>query len=132
MRLLAAITTLLIAPWVISPARAQDRWHELADKAHKLTSTAAGLEWEQKMLPVHNAFWASIIEKCAPAARAAGVIDFQAVAVISADGTVSEYLLNSQAPSLQCFSSQMVGRQYPAPPQAPFYEYYITSLIGED
>ncbi|TZF87784.1 hypothetical protein [Cognatilysobacter lacus] len=82
------------------------------------------------MLPIHNAFWAGVVDVCGPQMRAAGIEKFQAVAVISADGTVTEYLPDSSAPPLRCFSKQMVGRKYPAPPQAPFYERYTVSLGG--
>ena len=80
------------------------------------------------MLPVHNKFWSQIAKLCAPRAKAAGIRQFKAVATIGSSGEVTEYLINPEDPALECFSEQMVGRKYPPPPEAPFYEVYTVTL----
>jgi hypothetical protein len=80
------------------------------------------------MLPVHNAFWPQVIEACGPQAQAAGITSFKAVAAISSTGVITEYLPEPDSNVLECFSKQMVGRKYPAPPESPFYELYTVNL----
>ena len=80
------------------------------------------------MLPVHNAFWVQVTAACASQAKAAGVTRFEAIAVVGSNGVVTEYLLNPNSPALQCFSTRMVGRKYPSPPESPFYERFTVNL----
>ena len=131
MRPLVAIAALFVAGCSNQPAPAQDHWHQLAAEAHRLTSTFRGVAWEQQMLPIHNKFWPEIIAACSPQAKAAGITSFQAVAAISSTGVVTEYLPNPRSPALECFSTQMVGRKYPAPPESPFYELYTVNLNAD-
>jgi hypothetical protein len=105
-----------------------DHWHQLEAKGKRLTATFRGSFWERRMLPVHNEFWPQITGLCAPKAKAAGIRQFSAVATISSSGEVTEYLINPEHPALKCFSEQMVGRKYPAPPETPFYEVYTVNL----
>ena len=58
----------------------------------------------------------------------AGIATFRAVAVIDATGRVSEFLPMPNSPHLKCFTNNMVGKQYPAPPVSPFYELFEISL----
>ncbi|NIK40547.1 hypothetical protein FHY12_002872 [Xanthomonas arboricola] len=132
MRKLVTIATLFIAACSSQQALAQDRWQQLASEAHRLTSTFRGVAWEQRMLPAHNSFWPDIVAACSPQAKAAGITSFQAVAAISSTGVVTDYLPNPQSPALDCFSKQMVGRKYPAPPESPFYEFYTVNLSAGD
>jgi hypothetical protein len=111
-------------------APAADRWHKLAAEGERLTSTFQGIAWEQRMLPVHNSFWPDVYRACAPQARQANIESFRAVAVIDDDGIVKEYLVNPNTQNLACFSKQMVGRKYPAPPSSPFYEVYTVKVVS--
>jgi hypothetical protein len=128
MRHSVVVLVLLIAGCSYQPIPPHDRWHQLAAESDRLTSTFRGRLWEQKMIPMHNAFWPQVTAACGPQAKAAGITSFQAIAVISHSGVVTEYLLNPASPALQCFSKQMVGRKYPSPPELPFYELYSVNL----
>jgi hypothetical protein len=108
-----------------------DEWQRMEAAGNRLTSTIEGKVWEYKMLPVHNAFWAQVYATCAPQAKAAGIGSFKAVAVIDGDGVIQQYLIQPDAKALGCFSRQMVGRKYPPPPEAPFYEVYTVRLGAE-
>lgn len=110
---------------------APDEWQRLEAEGNRQTSKREGKIWEYRMLPVHNQFWAQIYATCAPKAKAAGIKDFKAVAVIDKDGMVQQYLIQPDAKALGCFSRQMVGRKYPPPPEAPFYEVYTVKLGAE-
>jgi outer membrane murein-binding lipoprotein Lpp len=128
MRQLTIVLALALAGCSSKPAPAQDRWHQLASKADELTSTFRGVAWEQKMLPVHNAFWPQVVSACSSQAQAAGITSFKAVAAISSAGVITEYLPDPNSRALECFSKQMVGRKYPAPPESPFFELYTVNL----
>ncbi|KGQ19277.1 hypothetical protein LF41_2923 [Lysobacter dokdonensis DS-58] len=132
MRALVAGIIVVIAGCSSGRMPPADRWHTLAAEGHRMTSTVEGMAWERRMLPVHNGFWADVIRTCAAEPMEAGIESFQAVAVIDGSGIVKEYLINPSAPHLACFSREMVGRQYPAPPSAPFYEVYTISLVRRD
>ena len=127
----AVITfTTLLAGCSSGSALASDRWQQLAAEGERMTSTFQGMVWEQRMLPVHNGFWPHVYRTCAPQARQASIESFRAVAVIDGSGIVKEYLVNPSSPHLACFSKQMVGRKYPAPPSSPFYEVYIIKVAS--
>ena len=83
------------------------------------------------MLPVHNVFWAKVHATCAPKARAAGIDSFKAVAVIGRDGLIQQFLIQPDAKVLDCFSGQIVGKRYPPPPEASFYEVITVKLGAE-
>ncbi|MBN6152751.1 hypothetical protein JR065_20690 [Xanthomonas sp. AmX2] len=125
-----ALTFLILLAGSSGSASATDRWHQLADEGRRLTSTFQGIAWEQRMLPIHNGFWPDVYRACAPQARQAGIDSFRAVAVIDGTGTIKEYLINPSTPHLACFSKQMVGRKYPAPPSSPFYEVYTIEVVS--
>lgn len=80
------------------------------------------------MLLIHNRYWGGIYQACAAEARKAGVERFKAVAIIDSAGVVKEFLINPSDPHLECFSKEMVGRKYPEPPSAPFYEVFSVTL----
>ena len=128
MRAVVACIFFIVAACSSGRVPPADRWHQLAAEGHRMTSTFEGIAWERQMLPVHNSFWAEVIRACAPQAKQGGVESFQAVATIDESGIVKEYLINPSDPHLACFSSQMVGRKYPAPPSTPFYEVYTVNL----
>ena len=128
MRRFVIIAFVLLAGCPTQRMPPRDHWHRLAAEADRMTSTFRGIAWEQDMLPVHNAFWAGIVASCGPGARTAGVPKFEAIAVINRDGVVADYLPNPDVPALQCFTKQMTGRKYPAPPESPFYARYTIDL----
>ena len=128
MRQLIVLFVLAILGCSSKQTPAQDHWHQLASRAHDLTSTIQGIAWEQKMLPMHNSFWPQVFSICSAQANAAGVTSFKAVAVINNSGVITDYLLEPGTPNLDCFTTQMIGRKYPAPPQTPFYENFTVNL----
>lgn len=118
--------------WMASPALANEakgeRWQMLWEKQAKQTATWEGAAYEQRLIASHNAFWPSLYAKCSGAAMEAGVEEFNAVAVIDAEGKVIEFVIFSNNQALKCFSWEMVGRRYPAPPVAPFHEGFTITL----
>ena len=110
---------------------APDEWQKLVAEGNRQTSTREGKMWEYRMLPVHNGFWAKVHDTCAPKARVAGIDSFKAVAVIDRDGVIQQFLIQPDAKALDCFSRQIVGKRYPPPPEAPFYEVFILKLGAE-
>jgi hypothetical protein len=107
-----------------------NRWDGLAKQHFRLIATAEGAAWEQAFLPVHNAFWRDVYASCAGQAASSGLTSFRAIAVVDKTGIVTEFLTMPNSRHLGCFSAQMVGRQYPAPPTAPFYEVFEVSLVN--
>jgi hypothetical protein len=134
MRRLLAISFVLVvfmSSADCSSLSSTDRWNQLKDESDRQTSTFRGMLWEREMIVVHNQFWAQLYQACAPEARAAGIGNFKAIAIVDRHGKVSEYLVNPNVPALRCFATQMVGRQYPEPPMAPFYEVYGVTIDPE-
>lgn len=107
---------------------AADRWHQLEAESNRLTATFRGAIWERRMLSAHNVFWPQIYQACAAEPRKDGIESFRAIAVINSKGFVTEFLVNPENKALACFTRHMVGRKYPAPPKAPFYEVYTVNL----
>lgn len=107
------------------------RWHELSAEHHRQIATSEGAAWERSFLGAHNLFWRDVYNTCAGQARAAGITEFSAVAVVGQDGVIEEFLNMPKSPHLDCFAKQMVGRQYPAPPVAPFYELFNFKISAE-
>ena len=104
------------------------RWAQLSAEHRRLVATAEGSAWQQAFLPVHNAFWRDVYSSCIGKAKNSGVAYFRALAVIDGTGTVTEVLAKPNSNHFSCFSKQMVGRKYPAPPVAPFYEVFLIML----
>jgi hypothetical protein len=99
-----------------------ERWEYLWEQQALQTATWAGASYERRLIVTHNTFWPAIHAKCGAPARLAGVQAFKAVAVIDANGEVSEFVVFSKDKALRCFVEEMVGKKYPAPPFAPFHE----------
>jgi len=118
--------------WMASPALANEakgeRWQTLWEKQAAQTATWEGAAYEQRLIASHNAFWPSLYAKCSAAAIEGGIDEFNAVAVIDAEGKVIEFVISSNNQELNCFSKEMVGRKYPAPPVAPFHEGFTITL----
>lgn len=125
--LLMALLALLASPAVAGEAKSE-RWKTLWDKQAVQTATWEGASYEQRLITTHNTFWSSVYAKCARTAKSAGIDDFSAVAVIDAEGKITEFVIFPDNPALRCFSEDMVGRRYPAPPVAPFHEGFSVTL----
>ena len=105
-----------------------ERWQRLSNEHYRQIRSPEGQEYERRLVAVHNTFWASVTQRCTEGAVKAGIATFRAVAVIDATGRVSEFLPMPNSPHLKCFTNNMVGKQYPAPPVSPFYELFEISL----
>ncbi|MCH6483079.1 hypothetical protein MMG85_05820 [Pseudoxanthomonas sp. LH2527] len=105
-----------------------ERWESLWEKQAAETATWSGASYEQRLIASHNRFWRGLYAKCAGVARRAGIEAFKAVAVIDAKGNVSEFVVFSKDKALNCFVEEMVGKQYPVPPVAPFHEGFEITL----
>ncbi len=125
-----ALLGLLPVPVVATDTATHD-WKTLWDKQASLTATPSGASYERKLISVHNSFWADVYEKCSAAATKAQIYEFSAVAVIDKSGKVADFILMPNDDNLDCFTSQMVGRKYPPPPVAPFYEGFRIKLSGQ-
>ena len=107
------------------------RWQVLWDKQASLTATVSGARYERQLISVHNSFWADVYDKCSAEAIKAQIYEFRAVAVIDKNGQVTDFVLMPNDNSLHCFVKEMVGRKYPAPPVAPFYEGFTLKMSDE-
>ena len=126
--LLVAILLGLLSGCASSGDAYSNRWEQLSAEHYRLVATVEGAAWEQAFLPVHNTFWRDVYSSCIGEAKKTGIANFRALAVIDGTGTVTELLTMPNSNHLNCFSEQMVGRKYPAPPIAPFYEVLLVSL----
>ena len=122
-----ALLALLASPALAGKATSE-RWKMLWDKQAAQTATWEGASYEQRLIATHNTFWANVYAKCARTAKSAGMDEFSAVAVIDAEGKITEFVIFPDNPALKCFSDDMVGRRYPAPPVAPFHEGFTVTL----
>ncbi|TDR47757.1 hypothetical protein DFR29_102419 [Tahibacter aquaticus] len=105
-----------------------DRWARLANEHLSMVKSEPGKSYEAEFVKAHNRFWRGVYDKCEAKALRAGVAKFSAVAVVDAEGAVVEFLTMPDALSLACFTKAMVGKRYPAPPVAPFYELITVKL----
>lgn len=128
MRMLHGLLSVAVAACFISQAVASDRWTKLAEESERLTSTPSGRAWEHQMLSAHTQFWPDVYKECSAQAAESGIKRFSAIAVIDSSGMAKEFLISPDSPHLDCFSRSMVGRKYPAPPSAPFYELFKINL----
>lgn len=102
---------------------------ELASAEHdRLVATAAGAAYEAQLLPVHRAFWSEVYLACLDEASKTGLDQFRAIAVIDETGSVRDFLAMPNNPHFDCFAEWMVGKQYPVPPAAPFYQRFRIGL----
>lgn len=121
------LLALMASPAVSGEAKSE-RWKTLWDKQAAQTATWEGASYEQRLIATHNTFWPNVYAQCAGKAKSAGIDEFSAVAVIDAEGKITEFVILSDNPALKCFSEDMVGRRYPAPPVAPFHEGFTVTL----
>jgi len=106
-----------------------DRAWELASaECDRLVSTEAGAAYEAQLLPVHQSFWSEVYLACLDEAGKTGLAQFRAIAVIDATGTVRDFLAMPNNPHFDCFAEWMVGKKYPVPQVAPFYERFRIGL----
>ena len=98
------------------------RCQQLADISHEQIKTPEGHAYEQELVKAHNKFWRDVHDKCVEAAREEDIASFHSIIVINSAGEVTEFLPLPQSANFQCFVTNMVGKKYPAPPHAPFYE----------
>lgn len=122
-RVLPALAALAALVWV-APAPAQSdyqaRWIALADQHGAAQATDAGRDYEARFAAAHASIAADIEDACGRAGRRSGMANFQAVAVLAADGRVTDLLPMPRSPHFRCFEKEMVGQRYPAPPTAPW------------
>jgi hypothetical protein len=129
MRRLVAAALLGLLPTAVLGADDYDRAWDLASAEHdRLIATAAGAEYEAQLLPVHRAFWSDVYLECLDEARKTGLDHFRALAVIDETGAVRDFLAMPNNPHFDCFAEWMVGKQYPVPPVAPFYQRFRIGL----
>ncbi len=98
------------------------RWERISAEHDRLIATDKGAAYERELLPVHNSFWRDVHKACSAEAKREELEMFRAIAVVDERGTITEFLPNPDSPHFKCFTDQMVGRAYPVPPVAPFYE----------
>lgn len=106
-------------------------WSRMSAEHERLIATPAGQNYERRLVDVHNAFWRAIYVQCSPSAKKEGVGSFRAIAVIDRQGAVTQFLPMPNSQNFSCFSEQMVGKRYPAPPSAPFYERFTINLSDD-
>jgi hypothetical protein len=117
-----------------APVAADDyvkEWNQMSAEHDRLIATSAGQRYERQLVDVHNTFWRAIYVQCSPSARKEGVASFRAIAVIDRQGAVKQFLPMPNSQHFSCFSEHMVGRRYPAPPSAPFYERFTINLADD-
>jgi hypothetical protein len=90
----------------------------------RLISSAAGKDYEQRLIEVHNTFWRDVYAQCSASARKEGISVFRAIAVIDGAGNVAQFFPMPNSQNFSCFTENMVGRRYPKPPTVPFYERF--------
>jgi hypothetical protein len=127
-------TRLLLALALLAPVCAVQaetdhaRWERLANEHLVMVKVEPGRSYEREFVKRHNTFWRQVYKKCGDEALDAGVEKFSALIVLDAQGKVSEFLALPDKPALACFRQEILGRDYPAPPFAPFYELLNVTL----
>jgi hypothetical protein len=106
-------------------------WNRMSAEHDRLMATPAGQSYERQLVNVHNTFWRAIYVQCSPSAKREGAASFRAIAVIDRQGTVNQFLPMPNSQNFACFSERMVGKRYPAPPSAPFYERFTIDLSDD-
>lgn len=128
---LILVYMLLVLPSSLALAGDQsysERWQRLSNEHYRQIGSPEGQKYEHRLVAAHNTFWASVAQRCTEGAIKGGVTSFRAVAVVNATGRVTEFLPMPDNPHLKCFTINMVGKRYPAPPVSPFYELFEISL----
>lgn len=125
-RLALALALVLAAAVLPVPALAQEsyeeRWIRLADSHADLVATAAGSDYQARLLEAHETVARTVEERCGRAGRRSGMASFQAVLVLASDGRVQELLPMPRSPHFRCFEKELTRQRYPAPPTAPFHQ----------
>ena len=106
-------------------------WNRMSAEHERLIATPAGQGYERQLVDVHNTFWRAIYVQCSPSAKKEGVASFRAIAVVDRHGVVTQFLPMPNSQHFSCFSDRMVGKRYPVPPSAPFYERFTINLSDD-
>lgn len=109
----------------------EERWIRLADTHAQAIAVEPGASYEAIWREAHESVWPSVEQKCRRVARRTGMASFQSIAILDARGDVTAFLTMPRSEHLQCFERNMVGRRYPAPPSAPYYQV-VRSTISAD
>jgi hypothetical protein len=125
------ILTLSISAVAVTAGDYAKEWNRMSAEHERLIATAAGQRYERQLVDVHNTFWRAIYVECSPSAKKEGVASFRAIAVIGRKGAVMQFLPMPNSQNFSCFSERMVGKQYPPPPSAPFYERFTINLADD-
>lgn len=108
------------------PASAEDyaeRWTRLANEHLAMVKSGPGRDYERgPFIEAHQPLWRDVAKRCKADVEKSNLKKFSAIAVIDAQGRVTEFLTLPQHPALDCLVQAMVGQQYPPPPFAPYYE----------
>lgn len=125
------LPTVAVLATLLATAQPDDyarQWVRLANEHLLMVKTEPGKSYELELIKAHSTFWHAVSSKCKREAVNAGIDKFSAIAVLDRDGKVVEFLTLPDSPKLSCYEKQMVGRRYPAPPFAPFYELINTTI----
>jgi hypothetical protein len=125
------LLTLSISAVAVAADDYAKEWNRMSAEHERLLATPAGQSYERQLVDVHNTFWRGIYVQCSPNAKKEGVASFRAIAVIDRQGAVTHFLPMPNSQNFSCFSERMVGKRYPAPPSAPFYERFTISLSDD-
>lgn len=125
------ILTLSISALAVTAEGYTKEWNRMSAEHERLIATPAGQGYERQLVDVHNTFWRSIYVQCSPSAKKEGVTSFRAIAVIDRQGAVKQFLPMPNRQNFSCFSERMVGKRYPPPPTAPFYERFTINLTDD-
>lgn len=125
------ILTLSISAMAVTADGYAKEWNRMSAEHERLIATPAGQDYERQLVDVHNTFWRAIYVQCSPSAKKEGVASFRAIAVIDRQGAVMRFLPMPNSQNFSCFSERMVGKRYPAPPSAPFYERFTIDLSDD-
>jgi hypothetical protein len=103
-------------------AAGASEWDRMVAEHDKVVARESGQAYERRLVDAHNVFWKGVFDKCKDAAVRGGLKRFDAIAVVDARGRITAFPTKPDSPHLKCFRDEMVGREYPKPPVAPYYE----------
>jgi hypothetical protein len=101
-----------------------EKWEGLSEKHYEMIKGEPGKSYEVELINSHNTFWKDVYKKCNRSAKKAKLKSFSAIAVVDASGLITEFLTMPDNRHFKCYRRAMVGKRYPRPPIAPFYELY--------
>jgi hypothetical protein len=116
---------LLVVHW---SATAASEWDRMVAEHNRVVARESGQAYERRLVEAHNVFWQSVFDKCKDAAVRGGLKRFDAIAVVDAKGRITAFHTKPDSAPLKCFRDEMVGREYPKPPVAPYYEVIRIAL----